>query len=125
MCERLQHYEYVSEAATTRVQVAPLPHACRWPFCVESATLSAPGQCERLFRVVLHVAVPLFGALHPLAAMLPSLHRLAACNATTPPCCMLTSLHPLAACYRHYTALLQCSRHYHPLAACSRHPITA
>ena len=36
--------------------------SCWWPFCVESATLSAPGQCERLFRVVLHVAVPLFGA---------------------------------------------------------------
>ena len=36
--------------------------SCWWPFCVESATLAAPGQCERLFRVVLHVAVPLFGA---------------------------------------------------------------
>ena len=32
--------------------------SCWWPFCVESATLRAPAQCERLFRVVLHVVNP-------------------------------------------------------------------
>ena len=34
-----------------------------YPHCVESETLAAPAQCERLFRMVMSVRVPLFGTV--------------------------------------------------------------
>lgn len=34
-----------------------------YPNCVESETLAAPAQCERLFRMVMNVRIPLFGTV--------------------------------------------------------------